>query len=156
MCLVGSLGRLNATTPPKPITNPPRVLQEGSITLNKPKSIKPWCYISGPYTKGDTGQNVNTAMSQWAWLKENYPDILFVCPHWSHLQHMLTPLDYEEWIEYDLDLLSALMRSGPGCVIRLSGESEGADTECEYAKAMGIPVVKSSRQLTSWFMTLPE
>ena len=120
------------------------------------KPIRPWCYISGPYTKGDTGQNVHNAMKNWAWLVEKYPDILFVCPHWSHAQHLVEPMDYDFWIEYDLDLLSALMRSGPGCVLRMSGESKGADFECEYAEKMGFSVIKTSRQLTAWYMALPE
>lgn len=119
-------------------------------------TAKPWCYISGPYSKGDVADNVNVAMLQWRWLKENYPDILFICPHWSHFQQIVTPLTYDEWIDYDLDLLMLLIRSGPGCVIRLSGESEGADTECKLAAAHGIPVVKSSKQLTRWFMGLNE
>jgi hypothetical protein len=117
---------------------------------------KPWCYISGPYSKGDTGNNVNVAMNQWAWMKETHPNILTICPHWSHFQHILTPLDYEVWIEYDLDLIETLSRSGPGCILRMSGESEGADCECALAEKLGVPIVRTAKQLTAWYMSLPE
>jgi hypothetical protein len=94
---------------------------------------KPRIYIAGPITIGDTLSHIGDAMKMWKWLL----DVGFVpfCPHWSALQHMCTPVDHDKWLDYDFHWL----RLCHG-VVRIVGQSKGADMEVAEAKRIGIPV----------------
>lgn len=97
-------------------------------------------YIAGPYTKGDVAQNVARAMDAWnALWRLGYAPF---CPHWSHFQHLHAALPYEDWLEFDLVWL-------PQCkfLLRLPGESSGADKEEEMAKSLGIPIFTSVEEV---------
>ena len=90
-------------------------------------------YIAGPYTRPDPCVNTNRAMAAW--------DLLWglgfapFCPHWSHYQHTHIPRPYEDWLAYDLEWLRTC-----DAVLRLPGESSGADKEVAEAVRLGIPV----------------
>lgn len=96
-------------------------------------SKRPWVYIAGPITIGDTHRHVHVAMGTWRWLFDR--GCTPICPHWSALQQMAFPMDLDRWLEYDLRLLSAC-----DALLRLPGESKGADREVEFARDHGIPV----------------
>lgn len=97
-------------------------------------------YIAGPYTKGDVGQNVKTAIDCADELcKLGYTPFI---PHLAHFWHLISPKPVEFWCEYDLlwlDYCDALLR--------LPGESAGADKEVEVACKWGIPVYYSLEEL---------
>ena len=59
-------------------------------------------------------------------------------PHVSVLAEMFAPLPYESWMHLD-------MRGVRRCdaLIRLPGESPGADRELELARELGLPVVRT-------------
>lgn len=65
------------------------------------------------------------------------------CPHWSHFQDIYLPLSYEDWIEFDLYWLEQCH-----VVLRVSGQSAGADKEVRRARSLGIPVVYKVEELT--------
>ena len=94
-------------------------------------------YISCPYTKGDVAQNVRNSI-----LASEY---IIACGHLpynpllSHFHHMISPQTYEYWMALDLKLIYKM-----DAVIRLKGESLGADRECELARKLGIPVFEVS------------
>ena len=91
-------------------------------------------FISGPYTKGDVAQNVRAAIEAAdLLLAQGYDPYV---PHLTHFWHLLYPHDYEQWIALDLKWLSLC-----DLVVRLSGESVGADGETAEANRLGIPVV---------------
>jgi len=90
-------------------------------------------YIAAPYTKPDPMVNMRNAMLMWKELWD--AGYLPICPHWSGLQHFLTPMNYEEWMEYDCGLVKMC-----DAILRLPGESSGADREEGSAKGIGIPV----------------
>lgn len=98
-------------------------------------------YIAGPISLGDTFANVHTAMSVWeALLRRGFVPF---CPHWSAIQHMFRPsLSHQEWMDFDLEWLA-------NChyLLRLPGESRGADMEVARAIDLGIPVVRSIPEL---------
>ena len=56
-------------------------------------------------------------------------------PHLSHFLHLVHPQEYETWLMIDLAWLDRC-----DALIRLSGLSEGADREVEYAVANEIPI----------------
>ena len=93
-------------------------------------------FISSPYTLGDQGENVRKQMDMFNQLfKIGYMPF---APLLYHFQHMVHPLGYEEWMEIDFAMLDVC-----DIVLRLPGESSGADREVLYAKEVGIPVVHS-------------
>ena len=101
-------------------------------------------YIAGPYTSGDTVLNTRAAMN--AWLELWAAGFVPICPHWTMFQHLLTPLPKQDWLEYDSYILAIC-----GAVLRLEGESEGADQEVEFATHNGIPVFFTMEALTLFF-----
>ena len=90
-------------------------------------------YVAGPYTKGDVAVNVRKAIEVATELLE-LGHTPFV-PHLTHFWHLVSPQDYEVWTELDMAWL-ALCEA----VLRLPGESEGADKECEWALANGLTI----------------
>jgi len=97
-------------------------------------------YISGPYSNGDCGENVRVAMT--------VGDILmragFVpfIPHLAHFWHISFPHTYDEWLDWDLAWLSTC-----DCMLRLPGQSPGADKEVAMARALRIPVYYSVEEV---------
>jgi hypothetical protein len=108
---------------------------------------KIWVYISGPISKGGSFHNVHNGCVAFHTLLEL--GFIPICPHWSALQDMVCPLPYEAWIAYDLELLTAM-----DAVLRLPGESVGADRECEEAGRLQLPVFHSIKELQTWASTL--
>lgn len=101
-------------------------------------------YIAGPYTNGDVAVNVRSAYEA----ANQLADLGFApfVPHATHFWHMLFPRRYEFWLELDREFL-------PCCdaVLRLAGESNGADGEVAQAKELGIPVFEDAAALLAHF-----
>ena len=90
-------------------------------------------YIASPYTKGDVAVNVKFQMDiANALMDEGF--VPFV-PLYSHFQHMAHPRPYTDWIELDLEWIPFC-----DCLLRLGGESSGADGEVNHAEENHIPV----------------
>jgi uncharacterized protein DUF4406 len=101
-------------------------------------------YIAGPYTKGDVAVNVRNAYEA----ANTLADLGFApfVPHATHFWHMLFPRPYEFWLSLDREFL-------PCCaaVLRLPGESAGAEKEVHLAQALGIPVFTEINSLVEHF-----
>jgi hypothetical protein len=93
-------------------------------------------YIASPYTLGDVAVNVKVSMDATNQLidKGFYP----FCPLLSHFLHMANPQPYKVWIEYTIAWMEKCE-----AIIRLSGESAGADLEEARAREIGLPVYRS-------------
>jgi hypothetical protein len=91
-------------------------------------------YISGPYSNGDTAIHVRNAMEAYHILSDRgyYP----YCPHVTHFLHMHHPRGYEFWMDQDL-----LWVAKCDFLVRLPGESSGADREVNRAIELKIPVI---------------
>ncbi len=90
-------------------------------------------YVAGPYTKGDVAANVRAAVNAAQELLDA-GHIPFV-PHLSHFWHLVHPNPYERWITFDLAWLEVC-----DALVRLPGESAGADQEERHAAKWGLPV----------------
>ncbi len=101
-------------------------------------------YVAGPYSKGDVALNVRRAMDT-ADLLVDLGFVPFV-PHLTHFWHMAFPRPYEFWLEYDNEFL-------PYCdaLLRLPGESSGADAEVDVTKKWGIQVFHDIEDLEAAF-----
>src|SRR5690349_15138078 len=101
-------------------------------------------YVAGPYTKGDVAVNVRNAFAAAnALLEHGFAPFV---PHYTHFWHMLFPRSYEAWLDLDLEFL--LLCQG---VLRLEGESQGADREVAAAESAGIPVFREVSALVAYF-----
>jgi len=98
-------------------------------------------YIAGAISNGHSAtprgiyQNVKTAQFYYEQLiKKGYSPIL---PHLSYYAwlDMKEDVDWKTWIEMDLDYVEASIG-----LLRIPGESKGADREVEFAKKIGKPV----------------
>lgn len=104
--------------------------------MEKLKTRKIKVYVAGPYTKGDVALNVKNAIITGDKLSElGY--IPFI-PHFSHFWHMLLPHGYQFWMDYDKQWLLSC-----DCLLRIPGESSGADQEIKDAVQNGIKVFYS-------------
>jgi hypothetical protein len=97
-------------------------------------------YIASPYTKGDVAVNVKRQLDcANELINMNYAPF---APLLSHFQHMAHPRSYERWLMLDLEWIKVC-----DGVLRLEGESSGADKEVELAKKLKIPVYYSLEEL---------
>jgi hypothetical protein len=97
-------------------------------------------YIASPYTKGDVAVNVRESI-----LIADKLAKLGYLPFWplsSHFWHLLVPHEYKFWTEMDLEWLYHV-----DYLLRLPGESSGADAEVKFSIGLGIPVFYSLEEL---------
>lgn len=96
---------------------------------------KPLVYVAGPVT-GDPWGCVKKATVAYRWLRSL--GVVPFLPQLSVLHEMVDPQPYEEWLRYDFEVIA-------NCdgLLRLPGESRGADAEVDFANRRRIPV---------WFM----
>ncbi len=106
-------------------------------------------YVAGPYSKGDTGQNIHNAIVAAAKLRDR--GFAPFVPHLNHAWHLVAPRTYEDWLDLDTQFL-------PCCdvLLRLPGESTGADREVALARSRSmlvytdIDVLISQCSPTTW------
>jgi hypothetical protein len=119
-------------------------------------------YIAGPISKGNLADNVNQATD--AFVKLAKAGLAPFCPHWSVYSKSCIPANYKgegticygtvngndemshaDWIGVDLPWVEVAHM-----VLRLPGESTGADAEVEHAKQNNIPVFTDIDSLIYW------
>jgi hypothetical protein len=109
----------------------------------KPKLI----YVSSPYSRGgDVAENVRVQM-------DAAHRILDLChcpvvPLLSHFLAIYRSRPYDDWMRMDLALLERC-----DVVLRLPGESSGADREVAAAQELGMPVVFGWEELDRWLLS---
>ena len=90
-------------------------------------------YIAGPYTNEDPVINTRKTIDAWKTLTDaGYAAIV---PHLSLLLHLVYPHESDFWYEQDLQILERC-----DILLRLPGDSWGADREMEVARERGILV----------------
>ena len=101
-------------------------------------------YIASPYTIGDQARNVYNSLEVANILIELglYP----FCPLLTHFQHMMFPQSYDKWLELDMEWLKQCT-----CLLRLPGESKGADLEVQEALDNNLPVFYSINTLLEFY-----
>lgn len=111
-----------------------RIIKEGPI----------YVYIAGPISNG-VAKGVRCAIQVADEIAElGYVPII---PHLSHFWDLMSGKSYRFIIEYDLKLLAMCH-----VLLRLPGESPGANGEVKYAKEWGIPVVYGVMELTERYV----
>jgi hypothetical protein len=118
-------------------------------------------YIAGPISKGDLAHNLNQATAAFVALAK--AGIAPLCPHWSAFSSPCSPIpgtnavaavgtvhgndrmSHADWMAVDLPWVEVA-----DAVLRLPGESSGADREVAHAEARGIPVFTDLDALIAW------
>jgi hypothetical protein len=92
-------------------------------------------YIASPYTIGDTAVNVRKQMDCATLLM----DIGFIpfAPLLTHFLHLVNPRPYATWMEYDFEWVKAC-----DFLLRLQGQSSGADREILVSESNDIPIIR--------------
>lgn len=100
-------------------------------------------YVASPYSIGDTEENVYRNMEAGDMLIQEgfYPFI----PLLMHFQDKEFPKTYDYWLDYCLEWLYCC-----DAVLRLDGESKGADLEVQEALNAEIPVFYNIIDLMLW------
>ena len=96
-----------------------------------------YVYVAGPITKGNTLLNIRNAMTVGTELiTRGYVPYI---PHNDFIQYMLDPkaLDYETILDQDLAWVERC-----DALLRLPGDSPGADREVAHALKHGLAVAK--------------
>ncbi len=116
--------------------------------------MKPFVYIASPYTKGDPCINARFQCQTFDQLLAGGV-VLPYAPLISHFQHTMFPRPYQDWVQYDLDIIprfDACLRldaEGPSWY-RHVHESKGADGEVELFTKLGKPVFYCIAHLYQW------
>jgi nucleoside 2-deoxyribosyltransferase len=104
----------------------------------------PLVYLAGPYTRPDPIENTRATILAADDLIADAIVTPFV-PHLTALWHLVSPHDLEFWYAYDLAMLARC-----DAVLRLAGESTGADAEVAFAHDQDIPVFTAKDHLYAW------
>jgi hypothetical protein len=119
-------------------------------------------YIAGPLGKGSLVHNVNQATAAFVELAR--AGLAPMCPHWSVYAKECEPapmgpeqvtclgtvagndaMGFDDWMGVDLPWVAA-----SDALLRLPGESVGADMEVSCAKDHGVPVFHSVAAVVAW------
>lgn len=100
-------------------------------------------YIASPYTIGDTAINVKKQLDCFTLLSDMgyYP----YAPLLTHFIHMANPRPYDTWMNHDFVWIKEC-----DALLRLRGESSGADAEVDIADRYDIPVFRDIEELYLW------
>lgn len=105
-----------------------------------------YIYIASPYTKGNIDNNVHASLKAAEALID--VDLVPFCPllyhYWDRWHHR----EYEYWASLGLKWLRKC-----DAVLRLPGDSPGAEMEIERAKSLGIDIFYSFNDLITWRKT---
>lgn len=101
-----------------------------------------WVYIASPYT-GD--EESNTAFQIMVADRLVRLGFIPIWPLASHYWNLHYPHDYEYWMYLDFEYIKRC-----DALLRVGGNSDGADREVEFAKSIGIPVFCTYSELVSW------
>lgn len=104
-------------------------------------------YISGPMTGDGTPEEMRrNVLAAWEIFKllidRGFSPL---CPHFSGLVPDHGDLTREEWVANDLHWVGKA-----DAMLRLHGDSDGADDEVLHASHCGIPVFSTVEQLEAW------
>lgn len=107
--------------------------------------MRPRVYISGPITKGERNINFWQACeAQSLLMRLGYAPL-------NPILSMLAPFAWQPEFTHDLWLAADLpWVAAADAVLRLPGESLGADMECDYARRKDIPVFDDIETLERW------
>jgi hypothetical protein len=109
----------------------------------EPKPEPLLIYIASPYTKGDVAVNVRAQLEAAHRIMDagHAP----VTPLLRHFLHIHRARPYEDWTRLDNAIIPRV-----DALLRLPGESKGADDEVKLARCYGIVVLNDWKEFDEW------
>jgi len=103
-------------------------------------------YVAGPMTKGDLMRNVRMAIDAAHIVRQRgwFPYV----PQLASVWHLIHPRPYEDWMTQDFTWIQVC-----DAIVRLPGESAGADREVAFAESLGKRVyfgLDAVPELSGW------
>ena len=91
-------------------------------------------YIAGPLSRGDRITNLAQGLQAYRTLMLH--GFAPFCPHFSCLMPwFMDSVTHRDWLDADLPWVAA-----SDAILRLPGDSVGADEEVEHARSLGLPI----------------
>src|SRR5712691_3429327 len=106
-------------------------------------SVKPLVYMAGPISSDPFG-NARKAIRLYSRLLRDLVVVPF-CPHVGFAVNLQVDCSYEAWMADDFAVIRHC-----DALLRMPGESPGADREVALAEELGIPVFDSVDGLYAW------
>lgn len=108
--------------------------------------MKPLVYLAGPISVDPLfhARNAITFCRE----VERKSGVVFIVPQESVLSQMICPRTHAEWLARDKEVIRRC-----DALFRLPGKSPGADEEVEFAKQIGIPVIRNIDSLNNFSST---
>lgn len=104
---------------------------------------RPLCYLAGPFSSNPVANTRNAIVIAD---RIQATGLLTVhVPHLNILWDFICPHDDQYWLDYDYAIL---VRSN--VLLRIPGDSPGADDEVPYAMERDIPVFYTEMELLYW------
>ena len=101
------------------------------------QTVVPMIYVAAPFSEPDPVANTKHAIRiADALLQAGFTPLV---PHLTMLWDIVSPKSYEEWLDYDRELLARC-----DAVLRVPGYSVGATRETKLANWLDIPVIRPS------------
>ncbi len=102
-------------------------------------------FIASPYRTGDMSSNIRLQSDIYSGLMD-----LGFAPYGSIVsslsQHIAHPKPHEEWVKIENEFISVC-----NCVLRVGGESKGADECVNYAKSLKKEIFYSINDLILYY-----
>ncbi len=105
---------------------------------------RPLVFIAGPYTVPDPVENTGAAIDAGMALFESGEAVPLI-PHLTLAMNLRNPRPADYWYALDLEQLAHC-----SAVLRLPGESAGADREVERARELGLPIFDDVDKVIRW------
>lgn len=106
--------------------------------------MKPLVYVAGPFRRPDPIANTHRAVREGMALWDS-GRVAVLIPHLTLVAHLVEPRADRDWLDFDLDQLEHCH-----AVLRLPGESAGADAEVARAHELGLPVFHHRGEVVAW------
>jgi hypothetical protein len=106
--------------------------------------MRPRVYIAGPMTRGDKIDNLAGALKTYRTLMA--AGFAPICPQLTYFAEPFVRQTHTQWLEADLPWVDV-----SDALLRLPGESLGADLEEGRARVVGVPVFDSVEALFHHF-----
>jgi hypothetical protein len=101
-----------------------------------------YVYVAGPISSHPMHRTHDAIKAADALLAVGFAPYV---THTSVVWDMISPKGYEEWMSLDFAWVERC-----DALVRIPGESKGADREVEHARAKGIPVFFGVEEIIAW------
>lgn len=116
----------------------------GGANVDRTFVDRPMVYVAAPYSRPDPVENTHRLIHEVSSIVDDGV-VTPIPPHLTLLWHLVLPRPLDFWYAIDLATVARC-----DAVLRIPGESTGADAEVAFAESEGIPVFYDRESLYEW------